>query len=119
MPLLFDTAKLREEVRYLVDKGKKNQYIENKLLEDGVSLNQINELMRFVDQYRNQSEIAKLQKEEGDKRSNKGLLIFWTVVIAIVALIALITNNDNFFLEGAILAVAIHQIIGIGFKSLW
>jgi hypothetical protein len=116
MPLIMDIDALRKNVKTLVDKGKKNEYIENKLLEDGVSINQINELMFFVCFYRDELEDEKQRKLQEEKTTSKGMLIFWCLVVAVVLCIVLVTQNDNFFLEGAILATALHQIITAGIK---
>jgi len=118
MPLIMDIDQLRKDVKLLVDKGKKNEYIENKLLEDGVSINRINELMLVVCFYRDELEDKKQRKLQEEKTTSKGMLVFWVFVIAVVLCIVLVTKNDNFFLEGAILETAIHQIITAAIKLL-
>lgn len=110
-----DDTDLVLRVGALVDKGKDNQFIESKLFEKGVDLKKINELMQFADDYREQIEA----KEQEDRGLNKGLLIFWLAVIAIVVAIVLITGNDEFYLEGAIVAISLHQIVSLLIKLYW
>ena len=116
MPLIFDINELKLLVDSFVLSGKNDDFIISKLEEKLVSKKQMEELMLHAYYFRNEIEYNKVKEKEEDKRTNKGLLVFWALVIVVTVLVMLITKNDNTIIGGGILAVSLHQIIMEGIK---